>query len=146
MTGPRTLLAIAALSGFICVAIGAFGAHGLPKQLETQGFDEATIVKKIANLETGARYQMYHTLAILAVSFAPMTRIARIPGIACWLFVVGIVLFSGGLYSSSMLDKLGHWSIVPIGGLFYLIGWLVLFGAAFCPRCNRVGSCNNEIQ
>lgn len=125
MQGSRWFILIAALSGFMGVGIGAMGAHSLPTQLAKQGFDQETISKKIDQCEIGVRYHMYHTLAILALSVVPVSMRPH-RRIACILFVAGILLFSGGLYSMVFLDRAGHWSIVPIGGTIWMIAWLVL--------------------
>src|SRR5690348_6209247 len=79
-------LAVAAINGFIAVAAGAFGAHGLESRLGAHG---------LQTFETAARYQMYHALAIGLAAVGADGRFATIP---CLLFAAGIVLFSGSLY------------------------------------------------
>ena len=124
--GPRWILIVAALSGFIGVGIGALGAHGLPDYLDKKGFDEAKIAKKLDQCEIGVRYQMIHTLAILAVGVSGIGRRSALARASCGMFLAGSVFFSGGLYSIVYADFLGHWSIVPLGGMMFLIGWLLL--------------------
>ncbi len=117
----RTFLLIGAVAGLIGVGLGAFGAHGLRSRLSPE---------MLAIFETGVRYQMYHTLAILAVA-ALMVRIdGRWLSMAGWSFTIGIVIFSGSLYvlALSGITMLG--AITPIGGVFFLIGWLCLALAA----------------
>lgn len=117
-------LLIGALAGFLGVALGAFGAHGLRGRLSPE---------MLAVFETGVRYQMYHALALLLTA-AAIGRIggARLLVVAGWCFVAGIVLFSGSLYALALtgVSKLG--AITPIGGLAFLIGWacLAIFAAA----------------
>jgi uncharacterized membrane protein YgdD (TMEM256/DUF423 family) len=124
------IVLVAALSGFVAVGIGAMGSHGLGTRLEKAGFGPQQIEKKKEQCEIGVRYQMYHALAMLCVGATIMGR-ARLARWACFAFLIGTVLFSGGLYSMSFLDKPGHWSIVPIGGVIQLTGWLLLALSAF---------------
>ena len=95
MTADRLFFLLGAISAFISVAAGAFGAHGLRERLEPPA---------LAIFETAARYQMYHALALLAVSWA----VAHWPGPwavrAGWLFVLGTVIFSGSLYTLALTD------------------------------------------
>ncbi|MGE0828097.1 MAG: DUF423 domain-containing protein [Hyphomonadaceae bacterium] len=109
---------LAALSGFVCVAVGAFGAHAIadPHAREL--------------IEIGVRYNMWHTMAAIAsVSFrnwgAPIARFAA-P-----FFFVGIVLFSGSLYLRSMGMSMAAMTIMapPLGGLAFLTGWAILIAA-----------------
>lgn len=134
MIGSRSLIAIAAISGFLSVAIGAFGAHGLPEFLAGKSLDATEIVKKVANFETGAEYLMYHALAILALGVSGLPRISKLSYIASAMFVIGMLLFSGGLFATSLTDLKIHW-IIPIGGVFYLIGWGMLLGSVCCRSC-----------
>lgn len=125
----RRFLLIATLSGFFAVVLGAFGAHILKKILTPE---------EVQIFDIGIRYQFYHTFALLFVAILGRYVSERWTNIAGWLFVVGIVLFSGSLYllavseafkMSAMTSILGP--MTPIGGLFFLGGWLALFRAAF---------------
>lgn len=118
-------LLIAALSGFFCVAFGAFAAHGLTKILEP---------KALAWIDTGLKYQMFHTLALLAVSLlqihfssgekSSLNSIALDFVLYCW--VGGILLFSGSLYALAFgASKVVAW-ITPVGGTLFLLGWGIL--------------------
>ena len=117
----RTFLLIGAAAGFLGVAFGAFGAHALRERLSSE---------MLGVFETGVRYQMYHALAILLVA----TLLARtggwLVGLAGWLFVAGIVIFSGSLYALALTGTRAFGAITPIGGLALLAGWacLVLVG------------------
>lgn len=121
----QNLLRLAAALGALAVAVGAFGAHGLkalvdPAQLET--------------FQTGVRYHFYHVFALgLAVALWSVPgmrqRRLRLAG-ACW--AAGIMLFSGSLYLLSLSDVLDvptSWlgPITPVGGLFFIVGWVLLF-------------------
>ena len=81
----------------------------------------------LAVFETGVRYQMYHTLAILIVA-AAIGRIgeARLLEIAGWSFFAGVVLFSGSLYTLAMTGVTILGAITPFGGVLFLIGWACL--------------------
>jgi uncharacterized membrane protein YgdD (TMEM256/DUF423 family) len=111
----RALLAAGAIDGAIAVAAGAFGAHALKDRLTD---------KALAVFETGARYQMYHALAIvLCAALASSVAGARLSG---WLLQAGIVLFSGSLYALALTDVKVLGAITPIGGLAFLAGWIWL--------------------
>ena len=102
--------------------MGAFGAHAL----------EARLAPDLrAVFETGARYQMYHAFALIAVAWAWARRPARIFAVSGWLFVAGIVVFSGSLYLLALTGTRALGAITPLGGLAFLAGWLCLaWGAA----------------
>jgi uncharacterized membrane protein YgdD (TMEM256/DUF423 family) len=114
----NTFMLIGALAGFVGVAAGAFGAHGLRSRLSPE---------MLAVFETAVRYQMYHVFALL-VTAAVIGRLgdARLLSIAGWSFVAGILLFSGSLYALALtgVTKLGM--ITPLGGLAFLAGWALL--------------------
>jgi len=117
----RTLLLAGALCGFTGVALGAFGAHGLRSRLSPE---------MLAVFETGVRYHVYHALAVVATAAVA----ARLPGRAVpaagWLFVLGILLFSGSLYLLALTGMTRLGAVTPIGGLAFLIGWALLAFAA----------------
>ena len=118
----RFFFTIGSLAAFLAVALGAFAAHGLKARLDAA---------MLATFETGVRYHMYHALALLAVGWAA----TRWPGAAVnasgWLFVAGIVLFSGSLYVLSLTGVRWLGAITPLGGLAFLAGWLCLAWAAW---------------
>jgi uncharacterized membrane protein YgdD (TMEM256/DUF423 family) len=117
----RTFLLIGAFSGFIAVTLGAFGAHGLRNRLSPE---------MLAVFETGVRYQMYHTLAILIVALAAARLDGWLVRSAGWLFTGGIVVFSGSLYVLALSGVTMLGAITPIGGLAFLAGWACLAIAA----------------
>ena len=110
--------------GFLGVAFGAFGAHALRARLSPE---------MLGVFETGVRYQMYHTLAMLIVA-AAIGHIgnARLLTVAGWSFFGGVLLFSGSLYTLALTGVTSLGAITPIGGLLFLIGWacLVVFTLA----------------
>ena len=116
----RTFLLTAAVAGFLAVALGAFGAHGLRGRLSPD---------MLAVFETGVRYHMYHALALLATS-ALAARLERRAVVAAgWLFVTGIVVFSGSLYLLAVTGIRVLGAITPIGGAAFIIAW-ALFAVA----------------
>ena len=130
----RVFLILAALSGAICVAIGAMGAHSLPKRLESQGFTQEQVDKKLQQCELATRYQMFHALAVLALAASGYCTRSKLATIASVLMLLGTIGFSGGLYSMVFADEIIHWSIVPIGGSLFILGWLHLAASALFQR------------
>jgi uncharacterized membrane protein YgdD (TMEM256/DUF423 family) len=118
----KTFLLIGALSGFLAVAFGAFGAHALRGRLSPE---------MLAVFETGVRYEMYHALAILAVGLMMARSGGWLFATAGWLFTAGIVLFSGSLYVLALSGVGMFGAITPIGGILFLAGWACLLIAAF---------------
>ena len=119
----RGWLLLAAVLAAIAVVMGAYAAHGLGRSLEDRGFDAADVAEKIDQTKTAALYQMFHALALLAIAASGYLRRSRLAGAAAWFWLAGIALFSGGLYSLAIADRIGHWAIVPAGGLCLIVGW-----------------------
>lgn len=110
-----------AVSGFIGVAAGAFGAHGLRARLSPE---------LLTVFETGARYQLIHALALFGAAWA-VGRYGNVAAIASgWCFLAGTVVFSGSLYLLALTGTRGLGAITPVGGLGFLAGWLCLAWAA----------------
>ena len=117
-----TFLVIGAVLGFFGVALGAFAAHGLRKR-----FGEY----EIGVFQTGVQYQMYHAFALFGTGLWLNFHGAQgMLSLAGWMFLAGVILFSGSLYLLALtgVRKLG--AITPIGGLAFLTGWALLFIAA----------------
>lgn len=128
MTGKWALFTGSVLAG-LGVVLGAFGAHGLKKYVAAD---------TVATFQTGVQYQMYHAFALIVVGllaerFVNGSQLAW----AGWCFLIGILLFSGSLYALVALkatQKVGLGGIgiiTPIGGLFFIAGWLLLALAVF---------------
>ena len=116
------MLGAGSLSAGLAVAFGAFGAHGLSTRLSPD---------MLQIWETGARYQMYHALALLAVAWAATyLPTSALPAWAGGLFIAGTVLFSGSLYVLALTGRLWMGAITPLGGLAFLAGWACLLVAA----------------
>ena len=118
----RVFFLLGALFALVAVAAGAFGAHALRERLAPD---------LLAVFETGARYQMYHALALFVAAWAATRWPGRLTTVAGWLFAAGIVVFSGSLYllAASGVRWLG--AITPLGGLCFLSGWSALALAAW---------------
>jgi uncharacterized membrane protein YgdD (TMEM256/DUF423 family) len=113
----RLFFALGSASALVAVAAGAFGAHGLRERLSPD---------LLAVFETGARYHMYHALALLAASWALARWPGPWPARAGWLFVAGTVLFSGSLYALALSGVRWLGAITPLGGAAFLAGWFCL--------------------
>jgi uncharacterized membrane protein YgdD (TMEM256/DUF423 family) len=118
----KVFIFIGALMGGLGVAIGAFGAHGLKGRLTPD---------MLAVFETGARYHMYHALAILLTGVLMSRLEGRALVTAGWAFGAGILLFSGSLYALALTGVTTLGAITPLGGVAFLIGWIALAIAAF---------------
>jgi uncharacterized membrane protein YgdD (TMEM256/DUF423 family) len=111
-------LVLAGINGFIAVSLGAFAAHGLKSML---GPD------LLATFQTGVQYHMYHSLALLAVGILVLQFPAQTGlRIAGFLFLAGIVIFSGSLYVLALSGIRWLGAITPIGGVAFLGGWALL--------------------
>ena len=108
----------AAILGALAVALGAFGAHALEARISAS---------LLQTYETGVRYHFYHVVALIAVVFAinrwPNTNL---PVIAGWLFIGGVLIFSGSLYLLALTGVRWLGAITPIGGVAFIAGWLCL--------------------
>lgn len=120
----KNFLATAAVSGALAVALGAFGAHGLK---------EIVAADTVQAFQTGVHYQVYHTLALLSAGIIYEKFSNRLIKWAGACFIAGIILFSGSLYTltafeaTDTLGLRGIGLITPVGGLFFIAGWLLLF-------------------
>lgn len=141
----RALLVIAAVSGFLGVGAGAFGAHALRPRLSAE---------RIAWFETAVRYQVWHALAAILTVIVGSTNLVRAvaegsvltvasrpylalagtmswpAALAGWLFVAGTALFSGSLYALALTDRRSWARVAPVGGACFLLGWASLALAA----------------
>lgn len=119
----KLFLIVGTILAGLAVALGAFGAHGLKKIADAE---------TVAIYQTGVQYQMYHALALLLVGVLFERMTSGLLGYAGFLFIGGIVLFSGSLYFISSLkatNKIipsGIGILTPIGGLLFILGWVLL--------------------
>ena len=119
----RNVLLIAGILGMLAVILGAFGAHGLKELLAPD---------QLNSYRTGVNYQFYHTMVLLFLGLILKRNESRWFQRASFLFIAGILLFSGSIYLLSCRELLGLASykwlgpITPIGGVFFILGWLSL--------------------
>lgn len=119
----QLFLTIAAIFGGLSVAGGAFGAHALKEKISERSLEI---------FDTGARYQMYHAIALLLVAIL-MSRLETPPTallVSGWLFIIGVVIFSGSLYALSLTGIKSLGAVAPLGGLALMAGWGALSVAA----------------
>ena len=109
----QTALRISAIVGFLAVALGAFGAHGLHAVLEKNA--------RLATWETAVLYHLTHAVVLLIIATLRPLRAA-----AFWLMLTGIAIFSGTLYVLALTNVKWLGAITPIGGVCLLAGWLAL--------------------
>lgn len=113
----KVFLILGAINGFLAVALGAFGAHGLEGKVSD---------KMLSTWEKAVQYQMFHTMALFVVGLL-LVKIQTAGLVwAGWSFFVGIVLFSGSLYFYSTTGIKMLAMITPFGGVVFLIGWVLL--------------------
>jgi uncharacterized membrane protein YgdD (TMEM256/DUF423 family) len=118
----KRIIIIASVFGMLAVILGAFGAHALKTLLDPADLQV---------WKTAVEYQFYHTLALLFLSTFSRSR-SRLINLASWFFTLGIILFSGSLYLLAAKDLLNmnQFSFIgpltPIGGLFFILGWISL--------------------
>jgi len=137
---------VGAILAGLSVAAGAFGAHGLDayfrEKYESESYEKKKVTsngaeivlerkplaeKYLADFKTGAEYQMYHGLALLAVGILSFVRPSRGLNVAGACFLLGTLGFSGGLYAYSLTGaKWFGMTIVPLGGVLFLVGWASL--------------------
>jgi uncharacterized membrane protein YgdD (TMEM256/DUF423 family) len=117
----QMLLLLGSLNMLISVILGAFGAHALKKKISAE---------MLAVYQTGVQYQIAHGLALLGLGIISNGIVkSQLVYTAGWFLFAGIILFSGSLYvlSTTGIKKLG--AITPIGGLAFIVGWLLLIVA-----------------
>ncbi|MBV8883104.1 MAG: DUF423 domain-containing protein [Chroococcidiopsidaceae cyanobacterium CP_BM_RX_35] len=135
----RIFISVAAILGGISVAAGAFASHALKEKLSLlkKAAGAATSVplseRALEIFETAARYQMYHALALLLVAVLLMRAESPQPTLIVtgWLFIVGVVIFSGSLYALSLTGIKLLGAITPLGGVALIAGWGALAIAAW---------------
>lgn len=119
----RWVLCSGAGFALLAVVLGAFAAHGLKAVLDAQ---------QLVLFETASRYQMYHALALLVIGvMLTNPRFSRsLLKLAALAFILGIILFSGSLYLLALIGVSWLGAITPLGGIAFLLGWLMMVVAA----------------
>ena len=113
----KLMVMLAGLFGFLGVGFGAFGAHALKARLTPE---------LLAIYRTAVEYQFWHALALLAAGLLAMSRPGPLLAMSGWSFTLGILLFSGSLYALALSGVRVLGAITPIGGLLFLVGWVLL--------------------
>lgn len=121
----RVFFGIGALLAGLGVMAGAFGSHALRSRLAPDMLNV---------FEIAVRYQLIHALGLLAVAWAATRWPGAAVNAAGWLFIAGIVLFSGSLYLLTVVGTRGLGIITPIGGVLMMAGWASLAWAALSAR------------
>lgn len=115
---PKTFLLLGAINMFLCIALGAFGAHGLKSILSSE---------MLAIFHTGVQYHLYHALGLFFVGFLLLNYArSRLIELSGWFMLLGIILFSVSLYFLSLTEMHVFGMITPFGGVSFLIAWAVL--------------------
>ena len=115
MNREQMFLLLGGIGAFLSVALGAFGAHTFKSMLGPE---------LLSTFETAVRYQMYHSLALIALGVVLTHVNHRNLIVSGWLFVWGIVLFSGSLYVLALTSARWLGIITPMGGTLFLAGWV----------------------
>jgi uncharacterized membrane protein YgdD (TMEM256/DUF423 family) len=113
----KSILTIAAISGLLAVVLGAFGAHALKKMISPEMLEV---------YKTGVQYQFYHTFALLVVGILMYFNTSKALKWSGYLFVLGILLFSGSLYGMTITGIKGLGIITPFGGTVWIAAWFLL--------------------
>jgi len=121
----KSILTIAAISGLLAVVLGAFGAHALKKMISPEMLEV---------YKTGVQYQFYHTFALLAVGILMHFNTSKALKWSGYLFVVGILLFSGSLYVMTITGIKALGIITPFGGTVWIVAWFLLL--VHCRKIN----------
>ena len=121
----RFWLSAAAANGMAAVAMGAFAAHGLKDRLSGEA---------LGWIRTASDYQMWHGLALLAISLLSRNGIGGALKAAAAAFLIGIILFSGSLYLLALVGWRGFAWVTPLGGTALLLGWALLLWYAIWGR------------
>ncbi|WP_146456466.1 DUF423 domain-containing protein [Rubripirellula tenax] len=132
-SASQRILIYAAICGATGVAIGAIGSHFLPEHLARQGLSPDLVAKRVGQFDIGARYQLIHAVALLALSAMHIGK----PVIRRWigrLFLLGTAVFSGSLYAIAIANVSKFGLITPLGGLTWIIAWSGLLWIAFEGR------------
>jgi len=118
----RTFYVVGSFAALLAVAAGAFGAHLLDGRIQPE---------RLATWETGARYQMYHALALFVVARAAARWPRSTSGLAGMFFLIGMIIFSGTCYALALGAPGILGAVTPLGGLLLMIGWgLLAWGAS----------------
>ncbi|MCS6824715.1 MAG: DUF423 domain-containing protein [Cytophagaceae bacterium] len=115
----KIFLFTGSILGMLGVAVGAFGAHGLQKILLAHN--------RVETFETAVKYHFYHGLALLVLGLFLYIKPTNLYLIwSGYLFIAGVIIFSGSLYILSLTNVKWWGAVTPVGGIVFILGWLFL--------------------
>ncbi len=120
-------IGLGALNAFIAVAMGAFSAHALKASLSAH---------YLAVIQTAADYQFYHALGLILIGLLYLQNKSRLTALSGWLMLTGIIIFSGSLYALGLTSTKWLGMVTPVGGVCFLVAWLILAFAHLRPSTN----------
>jgi uncharacterized membrane protein YgdD (TMEM256/DUF423 family) len=130
---PKVWIFCGAILGAVGVGLGAYHAHGLEKALTARALAPDEVARQMQNFDVGVRYEIYHAIALLLAGLLVWRAPSRWFHIAGFLFLIGAVLFCGGLYLPVLAGFKSPWYVVPSGGMAMILGWVALaVGALVC--------------
>ncbi|MGE7761942.1 DUF423 domain-containing protein [Peribacillus sp. NPDC097895] len=118
----KLFIILGALNGFIAVALGAFGAHGLEGKIPD---------KYLETWQTAVQYQMFHAVGLLVIGLLAGKLSSPLINWSGWLMLIGIILFSGSLFVLSVTQIKVLGAITPLGGVSFLVAWVLMIIAAY---------------
>ncbi|MGG3476307.1 DUF423 domain-containing protein [Peribacillus frigoritolerans] len=118
----KLFIILGALNGFIAVALGAFGAHGLEGKIPD---------KYLETWQTAVQYQMFHAVGLLVIGLLAGKIASPLINWSGWLMLIGIILFSGSLFVLSVTQIKVLGAITPLGGISFLVAWVLMIIAAY---------------
>jgi uncharacterized membrane protein YgdD (TMEM256/DUF423 family) len=118
----KLFIILGALNGFIAVALGAFGAHGLEGKIPD---------KYLETWQTAVQYQMFHAVGLLVLGLLAGKIASPLINWSGWLMLIGIILFSGSLFVLSVTQIKVLGAITPLGGVSFLVAWVLMIIAAY---------------
>jgi len=118
----KLFIILGALNGFIAVALGAFGAHGLEGKIPD---------KYLETWQTAVQYQMFHAVGLLVIGILAGKISSPLINWSGWLMLIGIILFSGSLFVLSVTQIKVLGAITPLGGVSFLVAWILMIIAAY---------------
>lgn len=135
----RCWIACGALLAAVAVAAGAYHAHGLESYFRSRNVDPVDAINRLHQFELAVRYHMLHAVALVLCGLVGLNRNTAWVVLASLAFLIGIAGFSGGLYAQALSGPVLPPHMVPIGGIAYMLGWLLLAIAAFWLRSGQAG-------
>lgn len=122
----KLIMSIAALSGALAVGLGAFGAHALKAKLE--------VADRLSTYQTAVQYHFFHTIVLLIIGLLMYKIQSNWLSYSAYMMIVGLLFFSGSLYALCLSGVKWLGAITPIGGVFFILGWLFMFVAIYKAR------------